>query len=274
MELFTVDQGRVHHVPEPIGSCCQSLRSCRVTVEPSKLKGDKFVGLGGIAFPKDVIGEGMPIPHTLPAERSHSSESDKHAAILDVTEETILFNRGEQVLRDAKGLGQAARRGKERIIVRGISELDSGAYRPDDTVTTLYSSANGNLLTGTPFGAAGISSADNNLRSQTDENGDPLLEYGPMILVPGELHRLAQETMRTAGGDKVAEVYTSPFLTSSTDWWMGDFPQQFVWAEVQPLTVIVGGPIFDRDILGGTKISFIGDIVSTDYRLVVKCEAA
>jgi len=70
-------------------------------------------------------------------------------------------------------------------------------------------------------------------------------------------------------------IVASPYIDAhcTTEWYLGDFPKQFVWKEVIPLQVLQRGREseegWQRDLLASYKVRFYGICAATDYVYVV-----
>ena len=134
--------------------------------------------------------------------------------------------------------------------------------------------------------------------AMTDENGDPISVVVNQMLVPRALIATALRIVGatsleytgayTAGAHPevttvtpnilklLAEVggmpspLTSPFLSSSTTWYIGDFKSQFVEQEILPLQVVELPGDNRRDVLLGYRARRKSRVYATDDKFVLK----
>lgn len=259
-----------------------------VTIVPSSLKEETIVGMNALNMPEEVL-EGNFYPDSSFAEKYVTVKNNKYGRILSITEETIMFDQTGQILTRAYTLGENARLYREKLIVEAVTEITSNIYKPSGSATTLYASGNSNLVTSNAFGTAGLKSAENNLMERTDENSNPIGVPKPWILlVPSELVHDAQIMFKSEKDPDKAEdaanifggeyqPLTSQYLTSATDWWLGNFARQFVWTQVYPLQVLSQAAghdaDFERDIRYRHKVRFYGGCGAVDYQYVVESNA-
>jgi len=256
---------------------------------PSRLKTETIVGINALDTP-EIVGEGMPYPDSSTAEKYVTIPNVKRGRIITLTEETILFDQTGQILNRAFRLGEKTALEREKLIVQAATEISSNIYRPSGTATTLYdNSTNSNVSTSSPFGTAGMNSVVNKLREFTDENSDPILVPPPwQLLVPSELMPNAESMFGAEHDPDTAEntlnvhrgkyqPMTSPFLTSSTNWWLGNFKRQFIWTEVWPIQTLsrpAGTDAdFEKDIRYAHKVRLYGGVGAADTKYVVEGNA-
>lgn len=121
-----------------------------VTVMPSRLKSERFVGFTSLEGPKEVPEAG-PYEESGFGEKYVTTETAKKGRILELTEETIFFDQTGQILLRAQQLGEATRQERELIILGGVLDVAGAAdlvangvkfrpvYRPSGVATALYS---------------------------------------------------------------------------------------------------------------------------------------
>jgi hypothetical protein len=79
-------------------------------------------------------------------------------------------------------------------------------------------------------------------------------------------------------------VLSSPFIASSgvagaaADWYYGNFKDQFYWHNVWPVQTFAQGAnsqnAWERDVVAGYKVRYLGGVMAMDFRHVVKVKAA
>lgn len=276
----------------------------------SNVRGERIVGFTAAMAPKEVI-EGEPYKESSLAEKFVGSRETKRGEIMSVTEEAVFFDQTGQLLDRARMIGEAARQDRERRIVQGVIDHDSGeaVYQPDGSAEQLYASANNNIDTGT--GAlqdfTDIQSVmdfhANNVTDdrQTDDGpGQQPLVWMPRILLTSmELSqtawRIVNATLTTNSNIESSTPpavrqltpLSSPFINTATtgdqwddnsDWLLGDFQKQFRYKEIWPLQTFrapaQNPEQFNRDVVARFKVREYGDIIATDERWVVKVDVS
>jgi len=174
------------------------------------------------------------------------------------------------------------------LIIQGIIDANTNVYNPIGHASALYSTSrtNGVNSTNTAFGEAGLEAIENLMAEMNDDNGDPVFinDASCTLLVPSEMKMEAWQLMNSVNTPESAEnaanyfkgrypVKSSPFLTSATYYWLGEFPQDFWWLEVYPLQLMTRNMVdtdegFKRDIIAQYKTRFFGAIVAIDFRHV------
>lgn len=81
----------------------------------------------------------------------------------------------------------------------------------------------------------------------------------------------------------LAQVLSSPFIDeqggqAANDWYLGDFPRQFVWTEIWPVQTFLqraeNEAAFDRDVVLRVKVRYYGGISAVDTVFVTKVDGA
>ncbi len=189
------------------------------------------------------------------------------------------------------------------------STASTGVYRPSGTLTSLYQD-DATLLNvlGPDNPASGFNQAFP-LEDWTSlsgplqyhaiyvkddrhapETGEPLAWQPRIMLVPKTLELKALQIVNSTlvpaspgntafGGNPLRGAFmvlASPFLDqlSTTNWYLGDFPRQFIWKEIWPVQVFrqaaQEGDGFDRDVVARFKVRYFGGINALDHRFVLK----
>ena len=279
-----------------------------VTVLPSKMKNETIVGFTNMDT-VDEVDEGGEYPQVGFQELYFTGTNKKYGAIISITEETIKFDQTAQILDRAGRIGERAKLYKEKLIIDGvvgpaINSSTNSIFKPLGTAAVPYStSARTTLAQGGACGPNGATGhADINhaslqaLRTLAMENyGEQgttdfinLAMQGWIMLTPVELADEAYEvvtTPKTPFSNDNAENFwrqfgfipvASPFLTTATTWLLGDFKKDFILTEVFPLQIFRlargGSEEFNRDIVAGFKVRWMGGILQIDSRHSYKCE--
>lgn len=135
IEGYTSDEGYIGD------QLCQTVSS--------RTRNQKIPGVTSLDGPKEVA-EGHPYEDTGFTDKYVTSEEYKRGRILSLSEELLLFDQTGLVNMRARELGAACRQDRERQIVRGVIDADSGAgryvYRPKGIGEVLYDGTNQNLI--------------------------------------------------------------------------------------------------------------------------------
>ncbi len=278
----------------------------------STLKGERIVGFTALQGPKEVE-EFAAYEESEFGEKYVTSTETKRGRLLSVSEEAVVHDQTGQVLRRASQLGRAARDERERRIIRGVADVTSTVrtYRPTGTAEQLYVAGNNNLLaTATPlvdwtdinevlqYHAANVRDD----REPDDTMGtQPISLGGNLILLTGvELAGTAARIVsatetrhnNTISGNVATQLIPGLRALSSvhldaaegedqfddaSDWFLGDFKQQFIYKTIWPLQTfrapMQNDEMFKRDIVAQFKVREYGDLVCTDERFVIKINA-
>lgn len=245
---------------------------------PSSRKKEDVVGFTALEQVKEVH-EGMPYEESSLGEKGLEIKNKKFGRILAITEEAVMEDQTGQLLQMAAALGEKAKLFKEKMILDTVRDVNSDAYGGQ----ALYTSAHGNFHT-VAFGTdgSGLEESKRLLSEMTDENGDPILVTGRILMVPQELEKEAWDligpplTESTYHKQIISELLTSPFMTDAVEYFYGDFPRQFRYQEVWPIQVLQAKEghedQFNRDILVKFKVRLYGGCGAVDYRYVIRSE--
>lgn len=247
-----------------------------VEIMPSRLRGERVVGFTHLQGPK-VVGELESYEDSSMGEKYVGTRETKRGRLLSISEETVIFDQTNEILRRASNLGLVARQERERRIIRAVIDADSGeaVYQPNGTAEQLYSAGNNNLLsTATPlidwtdiqeaFTFHCINVADD----RQDEDGLPIVWMPRQLLTAVELAGTAARivsatsvdtapgntsTASMRSGNPVSSFapglrpMASPFIDTATDgdqwddasdWFIGDFPMQFKYKQIYPIQTL------------------------------------
>lgn len=262
-----------------------------VDVVPTSTPEEDIPGYTDAMGPEEVQ-EGHPYKKATMGEKSARASAKKFGRIIEVTEESIMFDKTGLILRRANNIGKQAGVHMEDRILRGITGVNADVYRPSGVAETLYSAGNNNLVTSN--GLTGWTAIDKMLQEHAKnvkddrqhQDGLPITWNPRQIVVPPELNMTARniinatEIRNTSGSVETIssnpvnnyEVLSSELLTAilggASDWFIGDFPAQFIWYEVYPLQTQTQGAsseqAFTSDIVASTKVRYYGDIACLD----------
>ena len=250
-----------------------------VTTQRASMRNTKVAGFTHVGTSFEVP-EGHPYPTVRFGEKYVTTKETKYGAMIELTEELIMFDQTGDIARHARMIGEGLAAEKEYLILRGIVDEDSGAgtyvYRPSGVGEALYAAGNLNLKTSnalvdwTDIDAVLSYRAVTVVDDRIDGTTRPVLglnNASNKLLVPEALRSTGwyiknatgteQNTNNSAGtanrqtnaGNPVAgfigEVLSSPILDGLTNgtsnWFYGDFAKQFVWTELMPLQTFTQG---------------------------------
>ena len=262
----------------------------------SNMQIETFAGFSDVETPEEV-GEGDEYKDSSLSEKYVTVQNVKYGRMISVTEEMIAFDKTGQVLARANRIGQKAAQYKERLILRGVMDLDTLVYRPSGLPTAFYSAGNRNLITTNAFGESGLTAVRVRAASMKDDSigvGDDdyiLIDLdNTQVIVPVDLEvaawELANSMLTPESAEHAANFYkgrfqvlTSPYVgaQSTTTWYWGDFKQDFAWVEVWPLQVLTQRPghedEFKSDIKARVKCRFYGSMAALDTKHSFKNQA-
>jgi hypothetical protein len=268
-----------------------------VTTVPSNVQNETIAGMTATETLEEV-GEGKEVPGSTFTEKYVTALNKKYERRIDITEETIMFDKSGQILARADTLGANARRYKERLILRGIQDADGDVYNPSGTPTTFYSTSNQNLITSNPFGESGLEGVikqaqmmkGDSLGTSVDDDYIFIDTNNLQVLVPVDLWveawQMANSTLTPESSENAQNFFkgrftplSSPFIThqSTTTWYAGNFAKDFWWLEVWPIQTISLRPGSEmeylREIKASHKVRMYGTITAVDHRHSFKCTA-
>lgn len=276
-----------------------------VTPFNSTLIADLFPGFDSVSGIADVA-EAAKYPDVTIGEKAVGDTTfSKRGAMVQITEEAILFDQTGQLLLRANAIGREIRLDREKAIVKGVlDQTNFRCYYPvvggSPTQTTLFDTdqtvASNALVDYTDIEKAALQF----LTCAVDSNSNPILDAAVapyVVLVPKALEWTARNiangtqirvdtnsgALTTLGPNPVSvEVMTSPILDgiSTSTWYMagnGGFKRQFIEKIHMPLQVV---PVpaaeinaVSNDIVGGVRARYKSKVFALDNKFVVKCTA-
>lgn len=242
----------------------------------------------------------------------------KRGELVSVTKETIHFDATGEILSECARLGESLAENKEWRIVGGVLDLfytTAPVYYPSGSAAELYptNNSNANYVSGANTrinltnGVEAIQTARNAFVDMYDDSGDDgvILNAPTQILCADKEADIVNVLMRSPGDPTSGNLRSNPlddarhrYEVLSTQWldwfrakratytrmpqygWgMGNFPRQFIYKEVFPLTTAIQGAgsdaDFDADLVFRFKASEKGGVFARDtkYCVFVKGEA-
>lgn len=255
-----------------------------VTVVPSNKKTETIIGFNAADTP-ELVPEGTPYQDTSIGEKYVSIDSSKYGRVISITEETVMFDQTGQILQRCQDIGEKAALYQEKMIVEGVIDKNTTVYKPKGVATAFYQHASTpyNSFHSNGLAEMALASMKDLMDQQTDSNGDPILinKANLVLLVPAEVEIAAYKLMNSAqviGSDYNDPNYfkgryrilSSPYLTDSTDFYLGEFKKDFWWMEVYPLQTLrhdePSEANWSRDIIAQFKVRFYGGIGAVDNK--------
>lgn len=279
-------------------------------METSRVDFDYIAGVEAMTrLPR--VRPGQPYPNAEFAEKTVRVELAKFGEILNLEKELILGDQTGKLLDRARNAGNAMGDHRHRFIVETILDgarnaLDEssstafhykgsahGIYSDDHSATLGY--ANDNLAASSSLGTAGLDTAYGLLGKMQDEKGRYITVIAKQLLVhPSNFRTAWQLTSDTTQPDTANRgsnfyknalgimAYQSPYVGTAsggatTDWYLGDFPRNFVWMWVwRPSTDREGvgsTASFERDVVARFKYHYSGGCAARDTRFVIEGNA-
>ncbi len=204
-----------------------------------------------------------------------------------------------------------------RAVTDADASSSKYVYRPNGTGETLYNSNGSNRnwvgsgnTTSTGFATAvplvdwtDIEEvlhyrATQVVDDRIDGTPRPIVAPVRQILVPESLRGTALSIINSTevtltNGDNttqvanpvkgLVEVLSSPFIDEQggqavNDWYLGDFPKQFVWTEIWPIQTFLqrgdSPAAFERDVVMRVKVRYYGGLSAVDTVFVTKVDGA
>lgn len=267
------------------------------TTVPSNVQQETVAGFTDAEGPEEV-GENNEYKDSTFTEKYVTGRNKKFGRLISVTEEMIYFDKTGQILERARRIGQKAAQYRERLIVRGVQDLDSNVYQPSGTAEAFFSAAKLNLISSNPFGESGLEEVTKKAEQMKDDSigsggaGDQDFIYidtdNLTVLIPAALKLEAWQmanSVLTPESNENAKNYwkgrfnplSSPFVSaqSATTWYAGNPKEDFWWTEVWPLQTMSQAAghddAFKKDIKSRHKVRFYGNIMAVTCNHWFKC---
>lgn len=260
--------------------------------------------------------QGMAYEETSMGEKNWTIKMADFGRMISLTREVIFEDRTGEVLSRARDIGRAAGHHKQKMIIESIEIAARTAFEETASsaavykgtarnAATMYSNdhsaldgqANDNLLASNALSDyTDLDAVYQAFANMVDEAGNKVDIVPNTLLVPAALKAKAFQIMNSqmlGGGqtDTVSPTYnpvndlaqgglniaSSVFLSSSTDWYMGDFSKQLKWLNVYaPSTESQGANselAFTNQIVSRFRFSYHAGIGHTDWRYIAKSTA-
>jgi hypothetical protein len=253
-----------------------------VTIVPSNKKTETIVGFTAAETP-ELVPEGTPYQDSSLGEKFVTIDNYKYGRLISITEETVMFDQTGQIINRCQDIGEKAALFREKQIVQAVCSLDTTVYKPGGVATSFYSNTLHSNAVNAGLSGTGLASIKDLMDAQTDSEGDPILinRSNLILLVPSELEITAYNLMRAQqvlGSNNndpnywqgAYKILSSPFMTSATNYFIGDFKRDFWYTQVYPLQTMrhvePSEANWSRDIVAQFKVRYYGGIGAIDYR--------
>ncbi len=258
-------------------------------VEPSSLKKETVIGMTGPAGLEEVK-EGMNYEAKGIGELKLEYDNTKYGELVEITWETIKFDRYNAVIKVAGRVGEDAKLKEAELAAAAL--LDSGDTGYDGS--GIYVSGHSNLGT-TALATAALETVITAMREQTDDDDKPIMVTPKWLCVCEDLRIPALKLIKsilepgTIENDvnilreEGLEVVSVPFWTSTNTTWivvgtkMGA-NRGFVKNEVLPIEIYTRrgqntDEGFRRDIEASWKVRLMCNYHCEDYKYAYKGKA-
>ncbi len=257
-----------------------------VRVVPSNMKTELSAGWTPVGAIRPIKEKGNYEEVEAPDEKVVLTDNNKHGGVISLTREAIKFDKTQQLVGKARGIGTEAARYKSQLILEGVIDKNSNVYNRG----TLYTGANARSGADSALGTTGYEKADLALMNMVDERSNPIWVLGDrqVMMVPTALKSLAWKLKNNEygpagtalGNDKnyaqnQFDIVVNPYQTNTARWHLGAFARQFVWFEVWPLETFfrTGSEHEDgffRDVVVQAKVGFFGGVGALDNKYVIQ----
>jgi len=224
--------------------------------------------------------------------------------IISLTREAIFDDRTGEILRRARNVGKKAGQHRAKMIVQTIEmaertafgESSTRAFTYDGSAVTkanFYSSDHSSVIdkqvnanvTSTALSQDGLSALMQNFGNLVDTKGEEIDIVPKILLVPTALYNTAYKLLssntdpETVSNDPnpvkgMYKLMQSTFLSSDTQYYLGDFTSQLLWLWVwKPETAFMGADSdlsFRNQIISQFRFNYNGGVGHTDYRHIMR----
>jgi len=276
-------------------------------METSRPDYEYIAGVRAISkMPRVRPGQNYPVSDI--GEKSVRIEVAKFGEILEIERELVLSDQTGQILNRARMAGEMMGEHRHQFIVETIQdsartaldEATSTALVYNGSAVTVYSSdhtavdgvTNDNLASSSAISTASMDTVYGLFGVMTDEKSRYITVVPKAILVHPTKFRTAWSMCTdlslesTSSANRGANFYAqklglvpyqSPYISTTTDWYVGDFAKQTVWMWYWKPAVdrqgVDSDAAFERDVVARFKYYYSAGCGLRDYRWVVKATA-
>ncbi len=277
-----------------------------VQTVPTQFNGEKIAGIGGIGDRAEIVAEGATYPTVgLNEDYIETPQTTKRGFIIPITKEAIFFDRTNNILEEARKLGEYLAINKEKRIIDSVIDENSTAhrYKWKGTAYASYQASTpwANLQSSNALADwTDVDTAEQLMAAITDPNtGEPVVVTPKHLIVTRDLlytaRRIVNATeIRTAtpgyatsanpsetawanpisGYTVISSLLLKARMATDTSWFIGDLNKAVRYMENWPLTV-VSAPSnseaeFTQDVVVRFKASERGAAAVFEPRAMVK----
>lgn len=249
-------------------------RLCRTI--PTRFDGEKIPGITELGDNAGAVREGEDYPRAGVSEDwIETPQTTKRGIIVEITKETLIFDRTGMILERARKVGEWLGVNKEKRILDLVIGVTNN-WKPQGTTTNTYSNSSGlhnfdNLAnTNALENYSDINAAQQMFEAITDPHtGEPVIITANQLLCTQTLAYTARNiingtqikmdpnanagtamtvqyvTPSVAIGQQI-ELLTNPWVSArmsagsvnTSSWFFGDFQKAFAYMEIWPITVV------------------------------------
>ena len=242
-------------------------------------------------------------------EKSVRISLGKWGQIIPLELELVIQDKTGTLLQRARDFAAELADVQHRLIVETVvgvtrtifKETTAGGYYYNGSVRTLYSANHATVLNGytnqnlsatTALSTDGLDVMFGLTAIMQDEEGKYVATNPNLLLVHPRYEQKAWNLVNCAtrpdSGNRADNFYSrfnymsTPYLNTgggnTTDYYLGNFPRQFVWMDVWKPRIDTQGSnsnaAFERDVVYQFKVSQSGGCAARDSRFVIKATAA
>lgn len=252
------------------------------------------------------VRPGQNYPNAEFGEKTVRVEIAKFGEILNLEKELVLGDQTGKLLGRARDGGEVMGDHRHQFIVQTITdtartalgEASSTALYYDGAARTLYSNdhsafmgyTNDNLAASSAIGTAGMDTAYSLMGAMRNEEGGYVTVIPNAVLTHPLKFRtswqlctdVTQPDTANRGSNFYAQKlglvpYQTPYISTNTDWFIGNFAKQVIWMWAWRPKVDSEGATstasFERDVVARFKYHYSAGCGHRDAKFVIKCTA-
>lgn len=193
---------------------------------PSSLKTETVVGMKGPAG-LDIVKEGMDYPAKGISELKLDFDNEKYGELVEITWETIKFDRYNAVIKAAQEVGENAKLKLAELYADALYDAGNTGYDGSGVYTTAHGNAASNVLN-----TANLETAITTMREFTDDESRPIVVIPKWLVVCEDLRIPALKLIKSIQEpgtiendynvlkDEGLKVISCPFWTATDTVWV------------------------------------------------------
>lgn len=251
----------------------------------------------------DYVPEANPYPEVSMQEKRVRITNFKFGKMLSITAEMMRFDQTGELVRRAQDAGTSVADVLEEFIVLRITDVawdkinesTSQAFVYNGTRRAIFSNdhdavdsqTNDNLATSAQPTLSVVRGMVNQLKKMKTEKGRPVRVRPRVVFGSDQMEIILRQffqlqtkdfddsTGQISGNENpfrgAYKIITSPYTNTTTEYYMGDFPRQYILQWVwRPRTNVDRRGEVRRDIVGSFTAGFYAGVGARDYRFVCK----